>query len=65
MNLKKTMLGFNFIIMNVENLIDKLSIKECKSAILIADEEGYCHIVGFGKVHKSNYERRINELENL
>ncbi|WP_299836122.1 hypothetical protein [uncultured Tenacibaculum sp.] len=51
--------------MNYSYLIDKLTIEECKSAILIADKEGYCHIVGFGKIHKSNYERRINELENL
>ncbi len=48
----------------VKEYLNNLTIEECKSVLLIADEEGFCRIVGFGKIHKSNYERRINELKN-
>ncbi|MCF2874033.1 MULTISPECIES: hypothetical protein [unclassified Tenacibaculum] len=50
---------------SIENLMNNLTIDECKSAILIADKEGYCHILGYGKIHKSNYEKRIKQLEKL
>lgn len=48
--------------MNLDDMLNNLSVDECKSSLSRADNEGYVHIIGFGKVHKSYYEQRIEQL---